>query len=341
MNNGLPTDKAVSSPSSGARTHSHTSPSPPHPSMASASSAEFHSIMRRVLDKTIQMLQSMGQEACLQSLRTSSSGSVHPTKFTLQAPQPITAALVSKGLSFHHAQVVSGKYLAETIRLKVEVERRIATIADRWIADNPGNDISSQISRMQSLYASHYSQKAKEWADRSILVAEERICALRRSGVPAHPITFSNALDRRPAFKQVSQTMRPVLCRRTDRPCCLQEGIPLLEEFFRRNAYPTRDDKLRLAQNTGMDYRQIHVWVSTIIFLLSKHQLMSRCSSFKIAAIVRRKTAKHSARAARPSRMTTSESVQIHVRLCIPNPQSSRAYILRYFCFVAQFRYQV
>jgi hypothetical protein len=41
----------------------------------------------------------------------------------------------------------------------------------------------------------------------------------------------------------------------------LQDYTPVLEHFFQDNAYPSCSDKIMLAKKTGMEYRQIHIWV--------------------------------------------------------------------------------
>lgn len=45
----------------------------------------------------------------------------------------------------------------------------------------------------------------------------------------------------------------------------LQETLQSLERAFRIDPYPERPDKVRLAQETGMEYKQVNVWVCRVV----------------------------------------------------------------------------
>lgn len=50
--------------------------------------------------------------------------------------------------------------------------------------------------------------------------------------------------------------------------CCIHRkaSIPILEDYFTNNQFPSRSEKLRLAKISEMTYKQIDIWVCSSVF---------------------------------------------------------------------------
>lgn len=47
-----------------------------------------------------------------------------------------------------------------------------------------------------------------------------------------------------------------------------QVSLPLLEDAFTNNPYPTRSEKELLARKTRLQYKQVHTWVRSVSWSL-------------------------------------------------------------------------
>ncbi|KAI0735001.1 hypothetical protein C8Q76DRAFT_791585 [Earliella scabrosa] len=165
--------------------------------------------------------------------------SVAMSDLSLSVPEPLTPRLVELGVDEMSARRISSAMRRAVLRLKDSCEvgyaQRRQLLQQR--ADPAHN--STFLSRIPTAYTMLYNKTVDQWTTYLLTSLTPRI--LKAQSLRKHDSLLSNSSP---------QPRRPFN----------QSALPILEQFFERNAFPSRLDKYELALKCDMDYRQIHVW---------------------------------------------------------------------------------
>ncbi|KAI0778359.1 hypothetical protein BD413DRAFT_675996 [Trametes elegans] len=159
------------------------------------------------------------------------------TPVSVQYPhcRPLTARFVSLGIDTHQAQLLSDAIIKASHKLQnacnIHLRQSQQQLAQEGLLDQP------TLLKLRTLSRALYVRLIEAWHSHVFAKLVPRLSRLR--DVTAEESARNSSKLRRP-FNQAA--------------------VPLLEQFFNRNAFPSRLDKLELAAQTQMDYRQIHVW---------------------------------------------------------------------------------
>ncbi|GJE85824.1 A2 mating-type protein [Phanerochaete sordida] len=184
-----------------------------------------------------------GSTPRIQSFRSKSL--IHEAlSYSLPRPQPVTSYLVSLGYRSEVSERLSRIYLRCAFELKEVLEVGMRSTLKEWSQVGFGSDQDARtaICSLQAAYRHRFEAKMKQIL--SGLVDRLRLHAC--SSVVVDP-TMSQTASSHPSSQ-------------TDKSSFKAIALPVLTEAFAENPYPTRNDKERLAQATGMEYKQIHVW---------------------------------------------------------------------------------
>nr|ADN97171.1 A2 mating-type protein [Phanerodontia chrysosporium] len=207
--------------------------------MATADLHRLHTL-QHITRKAYRLLDITGGESAkFESSESSPSSSyVASVKYSLPDPLPITSYLIAQGLQPAPSEQLSQAYLHHARGLKGASERKMQASAYSWLrgCHDPGQDVQKQLSSLYAAYYRYYTSTLQRWVDVLIQQFQRKLCAVK-SRIPGS--SASRSCERRPF---------------------IQEAIPTLEQAFQSNPYPSRQDKERLAEKTGMHFEQIHVW---------------------------------------------------------------------------------
>ncbi|KAI0082086.1 homeobox-domain-containing protein [Panus rudis PR-1116 ss-1] len=157
-------------------------------------------------------------------------------RYTAPYPRPIVKDLIAIGLSQEKAEDLSKFYLHHATLLKKAYESNIRS-AWRIVGVPTALFTSEELeNRLRSVITAQYLSKLDHLYQELVSALRRQLSALYSGG---RVETFADS-KRKPQFKQ--------------------SAVPLLEDAFAHNAYPSRDEKIRLANQLGMDYKQVHVW---------------------------------------------------------------------------------
>ncbi|KAI0931728.1 hypothetical protein AcV7_000967 [Taiwanofungus camphoratus] len=173
---------------------------------------------------------------------------VEPPRIYLPIPEPIVSDLVSTGLDSQNAELMSRIYIQAAVRLKKCYERRFhSTVVALGEYQHPAFDsVADQHLRLHAVYLAKYTGILRSWANKASILVRRRVLELTKQTLSDSVLSYignRNCTD--------SHSSRPVFN---------QDAIPLLDRSFVNNPFPSRSDKLHLANLTGMEYKQIHVW---------------------------------------------------------------------------------
>lgn len=150
-------------------------------------------------------------------------------------PQSLAPSLKDVGLAEAISQQISSIYMTSALRLKddyrILFRRASATLK---MGRQPTFDDTKLQSLLEAAYKATYDRVLASWRDVIIKTLVPRVVEIRRlhaQATPRHPHCPFN-----------------------------QNALPILVDFFERNAFPSPSQKSRLASRTGMNYRQIAVW---------------------------------------------------------------------------------
>nr|ADN97175.1 A2 mating-type protein [Phanerodontia chrysosporium] len=158
-----------------------------------------------------------------------------PTEYSLPDPEPISAHLISRGLPSAVSMIISQMYLQRAKSLKDGYEAQLRSTVEVWMQHGHHyiKDPRAQIAAIQLAFRHRYTTKLQQWVESCIVRFQEVVIS---KSVPQEE---RNAREKG-SFKQAA--------------------LPTLERAYGDNPYPSRTEKERLAQITGMEYRQINVW---------------------------------------------------------------------------------
>ncbi|KAG9314044.1 hypothetical protein JVU11DRAFT_4823 [Chiua virens] len=166
----------------------------------------------------------------------SSSPATPPrTHVDLPEPPPIFPALVAAGAKPEVAQAMQAAYHQHACEFR---ERALATISRAYskFAQIPSPSSRPSDETMIAAFEKVYFKKLNSWIS-------EGVALLQAKG----PSVLRCREDNESAQVKTSKTFN-------------YQYVPLLEQFFEKNPFPTHADKVFLAKKSDMTYRQIHVW---------------------------------------------------------------------------------
>ncbi|KAI0785030.1 hypothetical protein C8Q75DRAFT_809573 [Abortiporus biennis] len=143
--------------------------------------------------------------------------------FALQTPQSILEGLLEAGIRSDVASHLSKLFVKSANALKLRLEDSY-----RRVAASSSEDSTHLV---QALYEAQFKETLDTW-QRDIIVSSKRF-------------GFQSDLSSTAKHKQSGFNAK---------------AVPILEDAYACDAYPSREDKVTLAKETGMKYRQIHVW---------------------------------------------------------------------------------
>ncbi|KAI0756831.1 hypothetical protein C8Q80DRAFT_1092969 [Daedaleopsis nitida] len=162
---------------------------------------------------------------------------VFSTRLSLPTPEPLVARLMMLGIDKSSAEQVSSLLARAIVRLKdsfeADYQRRLETLRPRaqYFQD------SKFSTSFSATYLTIYTKTVRSWAEYLLHDVTPRL--IRAQAQHRAEDNSTNTHHRRP-FNQ--------------------GAIPILEQTFSRNPFPTRLEKYDLAFQCDMEYRQIHVW---------------------------------------------------------------------------------
>ncbi|EIW64297.1 uncharacterized protein TRAVEDRAFT_68139 [Trametes versicolor FP-101664 SS1] len=152
-------------------------------------------------------------------------------------PPPLLPKLLRAGVNGAIAERVSAAVAHSIQRLKgvfeIDYNRRLIAIRSDTALLRGQNTLSF----IPATYTAVYRRAVSNWSSYVLNVLAPRVLRVQ---VASKQITAPVNAPRRKPFNQ--------------------EAVPKLERFFEQNAFPSRLEKMELATESNMEYRQIHVW---------------------------------------------------------------------------------
>ncbi|KAI0361430.1 hypothetical protein OH77DRAFT_426887 [Trametes cingulata] len=165
------------------------------------------------------------------------SAQVRTQELSLPAPQPLTSDLIALGIRGGPAREISAVVMRAAQNMKTTLER---TYEERRPHIQAQSRQDPKIPFLvSSLYRSFYTLALEQWKQYLLEKLTPRVLRIRATQV------------RREGQSSVGNSTKRTFN---------QRAVPVLEAFFKENAFPSRLEKYELAFKCEMDYRQIHVW---------------------------------------------------------------------------------
>ncbi|KAI0347782.1 hypothetical protein BDW22DRAFT_18460 [Trametopsis cervina] len=164
----------------------------------------------------------------------SSHTTISHAPYQLPEPREIVTDLTRIGWPLVTAARISQLYIESAVGMKQEYEHHIETATRAYINVSSDEDTEQKLAQMRSVYLACYIRLLQDWG-RTITSRSERHL----------PAVQSPAMEHRHTSNKASSH---------------QESTRVLEIAFRSNPYPSRNDKLALAKEARMDYKQVHTW---------------------------------------------------------------------------------
>ncbi|TBU34740.1 hypothetical protein BD311DRAFT_608943, partial [Dichomitus squalens] len=158
---------------------------------------------------------------------------------SLPTSRPLTGKLISLGVDEHYAQRISAAVAQAELRFKESCEagyrrRRLKILSQPFSSLDP-----NAVSTLSVYYSALYSKLVGDWASYILNTFAPRFVNAQELHKQAHT-SRSRSPSNKPGFNQ--------------------SAVPLLEQFFNANAFPSRLEKYDLASRCGMSYKQINTW---------------------------------------------------------------------------------
>nr|WCD41986.1 homeodomain HD2 [Ganoderma boninense] len=186
-----------------------------------------------VLRKTLVTAETMARIVAPYATRPSPSPCpmMATMKLDLPHPESLSSQLLSIGVDKASADRISTAMMRASLKLKgvceADFDRRRQGPRAQYFDDAPS------LSRISATYASIFKTTTQNW---KTYIVENFVPRYLKAQAHHHG---SSSRPKRP-FNQ--------------------GALPLLEEYFSCNAFPSRLEKFELAEKSNMEYRQIHVW---------------------------------------------------------------------------------
>nr|BCB28860.1 HD2 mating type protein [Mycoleptodonoides aitchisonii] len=149
-------------------------------------------------------------------------------------PQPLTDGLIARGIDSATASDISQAYMKAVSRLRGDFILKFGQADRAMQADRSDTiDRSRPGSSLRMAFDKLYAKMQHGWMEKVYNDIVPRILKARRS------CACSSFKGRRSFSSDIT---------------------PILENFFESNAFPSRLDKHDLADETGLTYKQVHVW---------------------------------------------------------------------------------
>ncbi|KAI1781632.1 hypothetical protein LXA43DRAFT_908193, partial [Ganoderma leucocontextum] len=162
-----------------------------------------------------------------------------PIRLSLPTSEPLTARLLFLGVDERYAERISAAVAQAEARFKESCEasfqqRRQTLLSRPFSSLDP--DAATALSRH---YTTIYSKLMADWASYILDTFAPRFVNAQELYKQLH-----ETRGRSPSFKQSFN----------------QDAVPILEQFFVVNAFPSRLEKYDLASKCEMSYKQINTW---------------------------------------------------------------------------------
>ncbi|KAI6120600.1 hypothetical protein EDD16DRAFT_1574501 [Pisolithus croceorrhizus] len=151
---------------------------------------------------------------------------VPPESVHVPKPPPLLPRLVEAGAPQHLAQEMHTIYLDHAKRLRTHYLAVISRLR-KDLPQLPTDSVDTFHDQLVPLLLHMYTKALQGWM-------REGVGMFRTRRPPAHKKPFNQLFN--------------------------HDYVPLLEQFFDQNPFPTHADKAFLARKSSMSYQQIHVW---------------------------------------------------------------------------------
>ncbi|KAI0688026.1 hypothetical protein C8T65DRAFT_675262 [Cerioporus squamosus] len=152
----------------------------------------------------------------------------------LPQPESPTSRLLAQGIEEASAQRISSVFVRFGEQLKAHLEADYQRRCQGLQAHSSYYQDPKSLSLVSLTYLTWYTKATQQWASYLLDDFTPRLLRAR----------LRSRADRIPSPR------RPFN----------QRAIPYLEQFFDRNAFPSRLDKIDMADKFNMEFKQIHVW---------------------------------------------------------------------------------
>ncbi|KAI0673311.1 hypothetical protein C8Q78DRAFT_615894 [Trametes maxima] len=198
--------------------------------------------MLPLLQRTSSILHASARKyASYAPLPTSASASLPIKDLELPKPESLAAQLLTLGIDENASHRICSTFdrLSEELksRLEVDYKRRCRSLQPRahYFHDD------KSVSMLSLTYLTWHKKALQTW---SSYILENFVPRLIHAKSKLHTV-----LDNR----ESGYATKP-------KRAFNQRAVPILEQFFEGNAFPSRLEKIELADRCNMEYRQIHVW---------------------------------------------------------------------------------
>lgn len=205
--------------------------------------------------------------------------------YALPHPTSITEELVAKGFIPDAAELLSKAYLQHAMASKQIHEQYLNAVLRRIEGQS---DSPSPTLLIFEAYKAQFHSRLAYWFDQTLLAYQSWLHGQRSNSTAANSSQYVGPVRERPKIFTSVNIYRQCLSPRLN---LLQEALQLLEQAFGADPYPERTDKARLAEEAGIEYKQVHVWVGRNLFARSncRRYNITHIISFKTVAIDRKK----------------------------------------------------
>ncbi|PIL31768.1 transcription factor [Ganoderma sinense ZZ0214-1] len=151
-------------------------------------------------------------------------------RFALPTPEPLTPQLLALGVDECSASRISSALLRVSLLLRRDFETGVQRLLRT----------QNHSSAVLSTFVTIYKRTIQQWT--SYLLDDITPRVLRAQ-------SLHRSLGE-PSATEFIERKRPFNA----------SAIPILEQFFEQNAFPSRLEKIELASKCDMDFKQIHIW---------------------------------------------------------------------------------
>ncbi|KAI0785475.1 hypothetical protein BC629DRAFT_1517302 [Irpex lacteus] len=178
--------------------------------------------------------------ALLQTRPPPSSSAPTRLSLTLPDPAPLVSRLVHSGLKNTAAQRLSTAYMHHATHLKLHYERVMNNAINACVeaSASSATDMEKDVTSFHAAYTATYQHALAQCAEAIIQRSRARV---------SHLVSSLQSDD---SSSYLSEKPRPFK----------QELLVTLEHAFSDNPYPTRLEKIKLANHVGISFKQVDVW---------------------------------------------------------------------------------
>ncbi len=193
------------------------------------------------------------QRASRHAYLTTEAPTLVVPNITLPTPEPITSQLTARGVDSDSAQQISSAMMRVALLLKKDFESGI----QRMLQAPKHPTLEHNQSRIRSTFTAIYLSKVNGWTSHILNVILPRAIDAQRR-LTENIRTTVDGSHRKP-YKPVSSAYN----HRSQRIMMPRQSVTrVLEDFFEKNAYPSKLETAELAATCKLAYKQIKIWVS-------------------------------------------------------------------------------